>query len=277
MPNVASYSPWRYRNAQVWLAGIADQSGLMHSIDELLSLSGQGNGISYRAISTLLILLGREGTWPVDLQSILRKSARSLSNLEQSTGQSSGKRLTIQEHHAITKSADSIRQELEILRRRAGMSNIVKPPEPPVGWVPFWSKDSDEAPWHVPEVKNWLADFHPWHNYAHHIKQMLERKYQQFPFEIRAAAGLTIILARKGLWPTDDLEDVIYLASTKLTHIRNKIFSKSAKNKELLSDDRFRILIKSMDEENKILSSRMSRVRSDAPEKMPCTWEGFWA
>ena len=277
MPNPSSLSPWNHRKARTWLAGLADQSGLLRSFDDLLGFGGVGDRHQNRGIATLLILLGRRGIWPIDPSPTLAKTADRLAIPCDEPRERSNKPLTIQEHHAIGKAKESIEQEIEILRRRAGQSNMLKPIGAPGGWKPFWSGNSDEAPWHVPAIKGWLAEFQPWHNYTHHIKQMLERKPAQFPYEMRAAAGLAIMLARESLWPTNDLDDVIYLSSTKLTHVRNMIFSMSSQNKQLLSDERFRILVKSMDEENKILSARMSRVKSDAPEAPPCSWAGFWA
>lgn len=269
-------SPWAHHKARSWLGAIVDQSGLIHSVDDLLNMPDPSNHAQFRAIATLLILLGRRGIWPVDPAPTLEKSFQRLHASAPLVRTKPDRPLTLKEHSAMSKSADSIKEEIEILKRRCGKSLSIRAVSTPSGWKPFWSGDSTSAPWYLPAVNQWLSNFQPWLNYTHQISLLLRRKPQQFPNEIRAAAALVIILGRDKLWPTADLEEVIYLASTKLNHVRNMTFSLSKKRPDLLNDKRFKALVSSIDQECKILNSRMSRVHIEVPEEPPATWHGFW-
>ncbi len=276
MVNPAAHSPWSHRKARACLGALADQSGLMRSVDEVLGMQGTSMHVEYRALAAVLIMIGRRGIWPIDPSPTLANAAQCLEISSPESPTRSDRKLTLQEHAAYAKAQESIQQELEILRRRGGVLPLTKPLKTPTTWKPFWSGDSIRAPWHHPDVHEWLVAFRPWQNYTHHVRQILERKPQQFAHEVRGAAALVIMLGREKLWPTNDLEDVVYLASAKLGTVRNLIFSMSNKNKELLNDERYRLLIQSIDEELRILATRRSRAKRTAAEEAPASWVGFW-
>ena len=276
MVNPASHSPWFHRKARTCLGALAVQSGLMRSVDEVLGMQGELMSAEYRALASVLIMIGRKGIWPIDPAPTLASAAQCLELSAPESPTRSDRKLTLQEHAAFAKAQESIDQEIEILRRRGGVLPLTRPLKTPSAWRPFWSGDSTGAPWHLPMVNEWLSSFRPWQNYTHHIRQVLEKKPQQFAHEIRGAAALVIMLGREKLWPTNDLDDVVYLASAKLGTVRNVIFSMSNKNKDLLNDERFRLLVRSIDEELRILATRRSRVKQAAPEEAPVSWAGFW-
>lgn len=98
--------------------------------------------------------------------------------------------------------------------------------------------------------------------------------------EIRAAASMVVMFARDGLWPESEietLESVIELAARQLSHVKQLYETKARIRPELQSSPSYRKLLKSLDEEIRILEARVADPPPKMPNTPPNTWGKFWA
>ena len=117
------------------------------------------------------------------------------------------------------------------------------------------------------------------------VEGTLRLEVDSRPHEIRAAASMVIMLARKNLWSTkasrdeevdDELDRLIGLASRRMGAVK-QIFEKNMKaNPQLKNDASYKKFLLSVTQEIRILESRMSETPSKLPEEPPCTWGDFW-
>lgn len=143
-----------------------------------------------------------------------------------------------------------------------------------------------EAPWEDQDAIDWLRDSQQFRHFCRLIEGTLRLETKKHPHEIRAAAALVIMLCRKNLWSTkmrDDeeavikeLDQVVSLAVRQLIQIK-QMFEMSANAKpEMQSNSTYRNLLKSLDQEIRILEARMTDPKPDLPQQPPVTWGKFW-
>lgn len=97
--------------------------------------------------------------------------------------------------------------------------------------------------------------------------------------EIRAAASMVIMFCREGLWPESnpgDIIPIIELAARQLSHVKQLYETRGRIKPELQASKSYRMLLKSFDEEIRILEARIADPKPKMPNQAPCTWETFW-
>lgn len=139
--------------------------------------------------------------------------------------------------------------------------------------------ESTLAPWDAPEAAAWLNSFQPWREMLRLTQGTLQLETRDHPQEIRAATGLVLLFCRENLWPLmgdADHEPILEMAARQLSNIKQLYETKSRTNPNLLSNQNYRNLLTSIDEEIRILEARMSDLKPKMPNKPPCTWGDFW-
>ena len=135
------------------------------------------------------------------------------------------------------------------------------------------------APWESPEGAQWLQTFQPWRQMRRLIHGTLMMDPTEHAHEIRAAASMVILFCRPGLWPVGDQESitpVIETAARQLLHVKQLYEAKGRIRPELQSSKSFRKLLRTLDEEIRILESRMADPKPKMPNVPPCSWSHFW-
>jgi hypothetical protein len=142
-------------------------------------------------------------------------------------------------------------------------------------------RSSDElAPWRDRRSSDWLCAWQSWRSFTKYIRRTLEHDPRKFPHQVRAAAGLVILLARPGMWPDaadlDELEDLAGLARRQLTQIKQQYSAEARHNPEISGSAEFRALIKSLDEEMRCLDARVADRALLVADQPPATWGKFF-
>lgn len=111
------------------------------------------------------------------------------------------------------------------------------------------------------------------------IEGTLRLEPKEHAHEVRAAASMVIMFCREGMWPTDDgsFEKVLELAARQLSQVKQLYETKGRIRPQLQSSRSFRQLLKSLDEEIRILEARLTDPKPKMPNVPPCTWGDFWA
>lgn len=135
-------------------------------------------------------------------------------------------------------------------------------------------------PWENAPAQQFLESFIPYRNILLQIEKTLHLDPRTHSHELRAAAAMVILLCRDGLWPAkggvEKRDEIVHLATVKLTRIKQLYEQKSKVNPDLLSDPRYRQLMNSLDHEIRILESRLSDPKPQMPKEPPITWGDFW-
>lgn len=140
-------------------------------------------------------------------------------------------------------------------------------------------ESTDGPPWETMVGKQWLNSFPPWKQMRRLIHGTLKLDPKDHAHEIRAAASMVIMFARDGLWPEselDSLEEVIELAARQLSHVKQLYETKARIRPQLQSSPSYRKLLKSLDEEIRILEARVADTTPKMPNTPPNTWGEFW-
>ena len=144
MSELNDLSPWAHPKAQRWFESLLERSGFVSEVEDVVQLDQDHFELPHaRMLLALLILLGRPGIWPEDKQRVLQRAASRIAKAaeQDSGGVSVGKKakpVTLDQHKRNTVAKKSIEAELEMLRRRAGMSNRKSKLPPPPTWTNFW-------------------------------------------------------------------------------------------------------------------------------------------
>ena len=132
------------------------------------------------------------------------------------------------------------------------------------------------APWHSRDAANWLGSFEPWQRMLQLVLTTLEKEPRNHPHEIRAAASFVIFFAREGVWPVEggirELDSILNLARRQLSVVRQMYALEGRHNKKLMANMNYKTLLRSMEEEIRILDSRLSEENGVMPNEPPCTW-----
>ena len=93
-----------------------------------------------RMLMALLTMLGRPGIWPKSQRKLLQTAALKISRAsKEKTAEASGVPMTMDEHRKKAKLVTTIQDEVETLRRFAGVSNRKNKIGVPESWGTFWS------------------------------------------------------------------------------------------------------------------------------------------
>ncbi len=144
MATESNLSPFAHPKAQRYFATLLERSGLIREIEDTLQLTDDNLDLSHiRLLSAMLILLGRPGIWPTDKQRVLARASTRLSGISKRDANlptdKRTKPLSLDQHNLHDQLMASIKTELELLRRRGGISNRVSSIEQPDSWGKFWS------------------------------------------------------------------------------------------------------------------------------------------
>lgn len=136
---VIDYSPWKHPKAQRWFKELLEETHLPLMIEDALEKPDAelSRGES-RLFLSLMIMLGRKGIWPENRESLFRTVIRKTVIVMTRKQGRSDKPLTLSEHKVHAKVNSAMDGELEILRRRIGMSNRKTALSPPKSWGRFW-------------------------------------------------------------------------------------------------------------------------------------------
>jgi hypothetical protein len=140
MSKSTDLSPWAHPKAKRWFHELIEDNMFALAIDDEISKSEQQKEFdSVRAILAITLLLGRDGIWPENRKTVLRAVARTAAKISKSDApRESNQPMTVAEHQANAAHDEAIRQELEMLRRRLGMSNRKSALQPPASWGNLW-------------------------------------------------------------------------------------------------------------------------------------------
>jgi hypothetical protein len=140
-------------------------------------------------------------------------------------------------------------------------------------------------PWNENGARQWIEESESMRQTCRLIEGTLRLEVDSRPHEIRAAACMVILLARKGLWSTAargdeekirEMDRLVSLASRRMAAVK-QLFEKNLRsNPELKNDPSYKNFMRSLTQEIRILESRMSDTPSKLPEEPPCTWGKFW-
>jgi hypothetical protein len=132
------WSPWTHPKAKRWFTDLLEQTHLPimmeHAIDGPDDLLDEG---LTRLIVALGLLLGREGIWPEQRDLLLRTIVRKGDLVSRRSNKSEGP-ISLAQHKSHGLKREQLIQEVEMLRRRIGMSNRRNQLDPP-SWGGFWS------------------------------------------------------------------------------------------------------------------------------------------
>jgi hypothetical protein len=137
--DLVEWSPWTHPKAKRWFEELLEETDLPlmmeHAVDKADDSLDEGQT---RLMVALALLFGRDGIWPAVRDPILRAIVRKGSVVaNRSTSVAKGP-ITISQHKDLSNQHDHLVEEVEILRRRIGMSNRKTPIKPPA-WGKFWS------------------------------------------------------------------------------------------------------------------------------------------
>ncbi|MFT5300687.1 MAG: 3-methyladenine DNA glycosylase AlkD [Mariniblastus sp.] len=135
-----------------------------------------------------------------------------------------------------------------------------------------------KSPWDNELGAAWLARFAPWQQTLRLIHGTLQLEARKNPQEIRAAASMVIVFCRENLWSGDDDERdrIVELAARQLTNVKQLYETKARDNPKVMTNPNFKNLLKSIDQEVRILEARLADPKPKMPDEPPCTWGDFW-
>jgi len=140
-------------------------------------------------------------------------------------------------------------------------------------------------PWSNPSAVKWVSESDAMQRTCNRVEMTLGWDAEKRPHEIRAAACMVILLGRPGLWWTEAMSEertleeihrIAKLAFDQLKKVKRFLESRSVDRPELGSRPEVRNLLDSIDQELKILESRMSWTPKRLPQEPPCSWGTFW-
>ena len=134
-------------------------------------------------------------------------------------------------------------------------------------------------PWSDSDASHWLVHLDSWKKVAAQTVTTLQLEPTQFPHRIRAAAAMVIMFGRPDIWPAADLrqfDKVIDLARRQLVQVKSYFTSEARRVAAMASSPAYRTLMQSLDEEIRILESRMTDPPMKLNQQPPVTWGDFW-
>lgn len=134
-------APWAHPKAQHWFDTLLERSGLLLSLREALEdPRGELTCNQLRSMIFLLYTLSIEGVWPAGQEPLLQRLTMRIHSLAQRIQSLPHKgHQTIAAHQAAIHDRQQLEQELELLRRKAGISKRVTPLKLPPDWQRIWN------------------------------------------------------------------------------------------------------------------------------------------
>lgn len=133
-------SPWIHPKSQNWFGALFRKSNLAMALeDEIRKPADQLTPPVMRMIVAFAVLLGRPEIWPENERDVLTEILNKAKEYSQRLPTTAtGKPLSLAEHQAHTQTNSEFVQEIELLRRRLGVSVRKTPISAPKSWEPFW-------------------------------------------------------------------------------------------------------------------------------------------
>ena len=139
---------------------------------------------------------------------------------------------------------------------------------------------TDLSPWSDEQAIRFLATFESWNQMARLIQTTLKQDPRKYPHEIRAASSLVILICRENIWPNRSdmmsIDDVVGLARRQLAQVKHQFSIKARIDPKLKQNPKFRRLLDSIDQEMRILESRIADPPLQLPQEPPVSWGNFW-
>jgi len=136
---IVDWSPWKHPKAKRWFEDLLEETHLPlmmeHAVDKADDSLSEGET---RLIVALALILGRDGIWPAQRDTLLRSIVRKGDVVANRTSARKDKPMSLAELKRKASQHDNLVQEVEMLRRRIGMSNRKTELEPPA-WGKYWS------------------------------------------------------------------------------------------------------------------------------------------
>lgn len=136
---VVDWSPWRHPKAKRWFEELLEETHLPlmmeHAVDKPDDNLSEGET---RLMVALGLLLGRDGIWPAQRDMILRTIVRKGNVVATRATERKEGPISLSEHRNQSTKHQQLIHEVEMLRRRIGMSNRRTQQDPPT-WGKFWS------------------------------------------------------------------------------------------------------------------------------------------
>jgi hypothetical protein len=140
MTDELTISPWSHPKAQEWFETIFERSGALLSLSDEVFRHGQEFDVpQIRMFASLLLILGREGVWPVAHRGDLTKLVDRLLELLKQKQKGPQQPMTVEAHRLNGQQLAEAEQELELLRRSVGLSRRINKLESPASWRGFWN------------------------------------------------------------------------------------------------------------------------------------------
>jgi len=133
-------SPWAHPKAKAWFRALFRRTSLPLALeDELKKPEEQLNIEIVRTLMTFAVLLSRPEIWPKRDHDVLEFIvAKAKEFCDRPAKSSTGKPLTIAEHKAHSRAVAEITHDIELVRRRLGLSVRKSKIHGPASWEPFW-------------------------------------------------------------------------------------------------------------------------------------------
>jgi hypothetical protein len=134
-------APWAHPKAQHWFDTLFERSGLLLNLREALEDDrAELTCNQLRSIVALLYMLSIEGIWPAGQESLLQRMTMRIHSLSQRLQAQAAKgKKTVAEHQHAIHDRQQLDHELELLRRKAGISRRVTELKAPPDWQRIWN------------------------------------------------------------------------------------------------------------------------------------------
>ena len=141
MEHESDLAPWAHPKAIHWYETLFERSGLLYSLRVMLDDETQNLTCNQlRSTVALLYLLSIEGIWPAEERPLLTKLTLRIHTLAKKIQIETGsKPLTVSQHQQAIHAQAQLEHELEMLRRRVGISNRKTPLKRPPDWQRVWN------------------------------------------------------------------------------------------------------------------------------------------
>ena len=140
--------PWMDETALRWLASLDSWPRLVRLLQKTLEQEPRKFPHQIRAAAALLIMIGRDGLWPVksgimSLQDVSGLARRQLAQVKHLFSTQARLDRGLVKDRGFRTLLNSLDEELRILEARASREDPrTLPQEPPCSWGKFWNKDS---------------------------------------------------------------------------------------------------------------------------------------
>lgn len=138
-PPTNSLSPWAHPKAQEWLVTIFEKSGLLNELENWAFANDQVMDFEHqRLLASLLLILGHPEIWPSTERDRLENMVKGLVEANRIRVLQKPPQLSLEESQRAAALKTEWDVELEMLRRRVGVSRKVNKLEKPRSWCRFW-------------------------------------------------------------------------------------------------------------------------------------------